>query len=46
MTDAITHVFGCTALFIVSGAITFFALIGFDTIYQEIRQWWKHRRGK
>lgn len=46
MTDAITHVLGCLMLFIISGAITFFTLIGFDSVYQEIRKWWKHRRGK
>jgi hypothetical protein len=45
MTDAITHGFGCTALFIIISAISFLTLIGFDSLYQEIKKWWKHRRG-
>lgn len=46
MTDAITHVFGCMALFIIISAISFLTLIGLDSIYQEIKRWWKHHRGK
>lgn len=46
MTDAITHVFDCTALFIIISAISFLTLIGLDSLYQEIKKWWKHRRGE
>ena len=46
MTDAIMHVLGCLALFTIISAISFLTLIGLDSVYQEIRRWWKHRRGK